>query len=212
MVQIKGSAIKETINQIKSRAGEEALQKILSLLDEETRTICQNEVFSSTWYPLDVFTRFLEVEIRVLADGKEEMVTRGSEAVIERQLRGIYKAFVKFGSPEFVIKRIAAVHATYFQGVPIEVQLQGHGKAVVKYTGFEKQHRIMGFAIMGFFKKALEISGAKNWSSASLYRSRRARYFQSSRFPGANPSAETLDVRKLFRFEGGLQNGLPGGI
>ena len=40
--------------------------------------------------------------------------------------------------------------------------MQGHGKAVVKYTGFEKQHRIMGFAIMGFFKKALEISGAKN--------------------------------------------------
>jgi hypothetical protein len=138
MVQIKGSAIKETINQIKSRAGEEALQKILGLLDEETRTICQKEVFSSSWYPLDVFTRFLEVEIRVLANGKEEMVTRGSEVVIERQLRGIYKAFVKLGSPEFVVKRIAAVHATYF----------------------EKQHRIMGFAIMGFFKKALEISGA----------------------------------------------------
>ena len=162
MVQIKGSAIKETINQIKSRAGEEALQKILGLLDEETRAICQNEIFPSTWYSLDVFTRFLEVEIRVLADGKEEMVTRGSEMVIERQLRGIYKAFVKFGSPEFVIKRIAAVHATYFQGVPIEVQLLGHGKALVRYTGFEKQHRIMGFAILGFFKKALEISGAKD--------------------------------------------------
>jgi hypothetical protein len=162
MVQIKGSAIKETISQIKSRAGEQAFQKILGLLDEETRTICQNEVVSSSWYPLDVFTRFLEVEIRVLADGKEEMVTRGSEVIIEKQLRGIYKAFVKLGSPEFVIKRIAAVHATYFQGVPIEVQLQGHGKAVVRYTGFEKHHRIMGFAIMGFFKKALEISGAKD--------------------------------------------------
>lgn len=162
MVQIKGSAIKETISQIKSRAGEQAFQKILGLLDEETRTICQNEVVSSSWYPLDVFTRFLEVEIRVLADGKEEMVTRGSEVIIEKQLRGIYKAFVKLGSPEFVIKRIAAVHATYFLGVPIEVQLQGHGKAVVRYTGFEKQHRIMGFAIIGFFKKALEISGAKD--------------------------------------------------
>jgi hypothetical protein len=162
VVQIKGSAIKETINQIKSRSGEEAFQKILGLLDQETRTIFQNEVFSSTWYPLDLFTRFLEVEIRVLADGKEEMVTRGSEAVIERQLRGIYKAFVKLGSPEFVTKRIAAVHATCFQGVPIEVQLQGHAKAVVRYAGFEKQHRIMGFATMGFFKKALEISGAKD--------------------------------------------------
>jgi hypothetical protein len=162
MVQIKGSAIKETIDQIKSRAGEEAFQKILGLVDEETRKVCAGEVFSSTWYPLDLFTRFLEIEIKVLADGKEEMVTRGSEAVIERQLRGIYKAFVKLGSPEFVIKRIAAVHATYFQGVPIEVQLQGNNKALVKYTGFEKQHRIMGFAIVGFFKKALEISGAKD--------------------------------------------------
>jgi hypothetical protein len=162
MVQIKGSAIKETINQIKSRAGEEALKKIFGLLDDETRKVCEGEVFSSTWYPLDLFARFLEIEIRVLADGNEEMVTRGSEAVIERQLRGIYKAFVKLGSPEFVIKRIAAVHATYFQGVPIEVHLQGRGHAVVKYTGFEKQHRIMGFAIIGFFKKALEISGAKD--------------------------------------------------
>jgi hypothetical protein len=162
MVQIKGSAIKETIDQIKSRAGEAAFQKILGLLDDETRAICQGDIFSSSWYPLDHFTRFLEIEIKVLADGKEEMVTRGSEAVIERQLRGIYKAFVKLGSPEFVIKRIAAVHATYFQGVPIEVQLEGNNRALVKYTGFEKQHRIMGFAIVGFFKKALEISGAKD--------------------------------------------------
>jgi hypothetical protein len=61
-----------------------------------------------------------------------------------------------------VVKRIAAVHATYFQGVPIEVQMPEKNRAVVKYTGFEKQHRIMGFAIVGFFKKALEISGAKD--------------------------------------------------
>src|SRR5271155_1401806 len=137
MVQIKGSAIKETIEQIKRRSGDAAFQKILGLLDEETRKVLEGEIFSSTWYPLDLFTRFLEIEIRVLADGNEEMVTRGSEAVIERQLRGIYKAFVKLGSPEFVIKRIAAVHETYFQGVPIEVNLLGHGKAMIKYTGFQ---------------------------------------------------------------------------
>jgi hypothetical protein len=162
MVQIKGSAIQETVNQIKRRSGEDAFHRILALLDEETRSVFRGEIYSSSWYSLDFFTRFLELEIRVLADGKEEMVTRGAEAVIERQLRGIYRAFVKLGSPEFVIKRIAAVHATYFQGVPIEVQLVGSGKALIKYVGFEKQHRIMGFAIIGFFKKALEISGARD--------------------------------------------------
>lgn len=30
-----------------------------------------------------------------------------------------------------------------------------------KYLGFEKQHRIMGFAMIGFFRKALEMSGAQ---------------------------------------------------
>ena len=162
MVQIKGSAIQETIRQVKSRSGDEALHKILGLLDEEARKIFEGEIFSSTWYPLDAFARFLEVEINVLAAGNEEMVTRGSEAVIERQLRGIYKAFVKLGSPEFVIKRIAAVHVTYFNGVPIEVDMPAPRSAIVRYKGFQKQHRIMGFAIIGFFRKALEISGAKD--------------------------------------------------
>ena len=162
MVQIKGSAIQGTINQIKSRAGDDALDKILGLLDDDAKKVFSGEIFSSSWYPLDVFARFLEVEISVLAAGNEELVTRGSEAVIERQLRGIYKAFVKLGSPEFVIKRIAAVHATYFDGVPIEVQMPAPRSAIVRYRGFQKQHRIMGFAIIGFFKKALEISGAKN--------------------------------------------------
>jgi hypothetical protein len=162
MVLIKGSGIKEAITQIKTRAGEAAFQKILGFLDEETRKICEGEIFTSSWYSLDFFTRFLEVEVRVLANGNEEMVTRGAEAVNERQLRGIYKAFVKAGSPEFVIERIAAVHATHFQGVSVEVQLPEPRKALVKYTGFEKQHRIIGFAIIGFFNKALEISGAKD--------------------------------------------------
>jgi hypothetical protein len=162
MVQIKGSAIQETLKQILRRSGDDALNKILALLDDQARTVLKREIFASTWYPLDVFTRFLEMEIKVLAAGDENMVTRGSEAVIERQLRGIYKAFVKLGSPEFVIKRIAAVHATYFEGVPIEVDLPAPRSANIRYTGFQKQHRIMGFAIIGFFRKALEISGAKD--------------------------------------------------
>ena len=88
---------------------------------------------------------------------------RWSHAVrklIERQLRGIYKAFVKLGSPEFVIKRIAAVHATYFQGVPIEVQMQGKGRAREIHWLETAPHH--GIRHCRFFKKALEISGAKD--------------------------------------------------
>jgi hypothetical protein len=162
MIEIKGSAVLETVQAVKRRAGQDAYEKIIGLLDPETRKVFQAEISPSSWYSLDVFTRFLAFEIKVLANGNEEMIVRGAETVIERQLRGIYKVFVKLGSPEFIIKRIAAVHATYFNGVPIHVEMEGSNKATIKYTGFEPQHRLIGYAIIGFFRKALEISGAKN--------------------------------------------------
>ena len=162
MIQIKGTAVLDTIRLVKERVGDDGYRKVVGLLHEETKKVFESEVFSSSWYPLDAFTNFLEVEIRESAGGNAEVLIKGSEAVVERQLRGIYKVFVKLGSPEFVLKRIAAVHATYFNGVDIKVEMMGPGKATIRYTGYEKQHRIIGYAIIGFFRKALEISGAKN--------------------------------------------------
>lgn len=162
MVQIKGTAVLDTITLVKKRMGNDEFNRIVGLLGDEAKKMFQGEVFTSSWYPLDLFTQFLEAEIRESAGGNVEVLIKGSEAVIERQLRGIYKVFVKLGSPEFVLKRIAAVHATYFQGVDIKVEMMGPGNATIRYTGYEKQHRIIGFAIIGFFRKALEISGARN--------------------------------------------------
>ncbi len=162
MPQIKGTAVLDTVQQVQKRAGDPAYQKVVGLLDDETRKIFQNQISPSSWYSLDSFTHFLEVEIKELAGGDEEVLLRGTEKVVEHQLRGIYKVFVKLGSPEFVLKRLAAVHATYFLGVRIDVEMRGPASAIVRYRGFEKQHRILSNVIIGFFRKALEISGAKN--------------------------------------------------
>jgi hypothetical protein len=162
MVQIKGTAVLDAITLIKKRTGEDGFQKILAVLNEDAKKLFQGEVFTSSWYSLYLYTHFLEVQIREFAGGNEEVLIKGAEIATERQLRGIYKVFVKLGSPEFVLKRIAAVHATYFQGVDIKVEMMGPGNATIRYTGYEKQHRIIGYAIIGFFRKALEISGAKN--------------------------------------------------
>jgi hypothetical protein len=80
--------------------------------------------------------------------------------VIEKQLSGIYKVFVRWGSPQFVLNRLSIIHQTYFRGADATVTMQGASKAMIKYTGFEKQHRLIGMTIIGFYRKALEISGA----------------------------------------------------
>jgi hypothetical protein len=81
--------------------------------------------------------------------------------VIESQLRGIYRIFVKLGSPGSVVKRIASVHQTYFDGSQIIADMDGDSRATIKYIGFKVRHRILEYTIIGFYRKALEISGAK---------------------------------------------------
>lgn len=164
MVHIKGTAVLDTLEAIKARAGKEELEKIVAKLDPEDREIFRKPISPSSWYSCDAFARFLEADIRETAGGNEDELVKRSEKVVEKQLTGIYKMFVKPGSPEFVIRRIAAVHATYFDGVQIIPEMKGSKSAVIQYVGFSRTHRIMGFAIVGFYRKALEISGAKKVS------------------------------------------------
>ena len=101
--------------------------------------------------------------MRHTANGDRLVLLKRSEKVIEGQLRGIYKVFVKLGSPGFVVTRISAVHATYFRGVQILPEVEDHS-ALIKYIGFQPQHDILEYVIVGFFRKALEISGARHVS------------------------------------------------
>jgi hypothetical protein len=169
MVKIKGTAVGETIRSVKASQGEQTYDTILGMLKPETRILFdQAAIMPSNWYPLDALLEFLEVNLRLTAGGNERELIKRAEATIERQLKGIYKLFVKLGSPEFVLKRLSIVHQTYFQGVDIDVNICGGGKAIVKYTGFERQHRLVAMLIIGYFRKALQISGASNVSASFI--------------------------------------------
>ncbi|HKW64781.1 MAG TPA: hypothetical protein VJN89_19665 [Candidatus Acidoferrum sp.] len=161
MLHIKGTSVLDALEAIKARAGKAELDKIISHLDPETQEIFRPPISPSSWYSCDAFARLLEADVRETAGGDEQVLVKRSEAVIEKQLSGIYKMFVRLGSPEFVIRRIAAVHATYFDGVQIIPEMNGPKSATIQYVGFSPKHRIMAFVILGFFRKALEISGAK---------------------------------------------------
>jgi hypothetical protein len=160
LAEIKGTVLLDAIAAIKRRAGEAEFSKIVGHLSPDAKAVFEAPIYPSNWYSLDVFVNFLEVDIRETANGIREVLTERSEKVIEAQLSGIYKIFVKLGSPGFVISRIAAVHATYFKGVHIIPEIADR-RATIKYVGFQRHHQILEYTIIGFFRKALEISGAE---------------------------------------------------
>jgi hypothetical protein len=160
--EIKGTVVLQSIDSIKARGGEEEFARILAELDAETRSVFAGEISPWKWYSLDAFAALLDADIRLTANGDREVLIARSEKVIEGQLRGIYKMFIKLGAPAYVIRRISSVHQAYFNGIHFIPEFGESSKeALIKYVGFEPRHAILGYAIIGFYRKALEISGAK---------------------------------------------------
>jgi len=157
---IKGSAVLDTVRVVKARAGEDGFRRILDALDPEGRSLFQGAILSTEWYPLDAFAGFLGANIRETAGGDERVLVERSAAVVENQLRGIYRLFVRLGSPDFVLRRVSIIHSNFFKGVDIQRMSYAPGRAVIRYSGFRPQHRLLDYVLIGFYRKALEISGA----------------------------------------------------
>lgn len=159
---VKGRALIDTVAVVRERYGQAALDELVATLDPEAQEILRGSVLANDWYPLDVMTSFMVAGVKMHSGGDEGVIVARSERVIEKQLGGIYRIFVRLGSPEFIIKRLGAIQQTYFEGVEVAPRLVEDRRAVVRYAGFEPQHRIMEPAIVGFYRKALQLSGAKD--------------------------------------------------
>jgi hypothetical protein len=122
--------------------------------------VFRDGIVVSHWYPLDAMTALMTADVATYDGGDGSALAKRAEAVIDKQLRGVYRVFVRFGSPEFVIKRLAAIHETYFQNVGVEHEFLEGKRAVVRYAGFDPSQAIIEHAIIGFYRKALEIAGA----------------------------------------------------
>ena len=163
MAEIKGIALKDAINAMKAAFGEEGYLKIISGIDEETRNLLSKKIIlSSNWYPIDALIKLLEAEVREKYFGASTVLIERSEKIVRKQLSGIYRVFVRFGSPEFIAKKVARMNKTYFRGITGEARMIAPRKFASRYYGFKNSHKIFENVLIGFFKAALELSGAKN--------------------------------------------------
>jgi hypothetical protein len=161
IIKIKGTSVIDALEAVRKREGEQRLGEIIGSLDAASRDVFRRGLLPTNYYSLDAFVAFLEAGLRLSGDDERILIQR-SGAVAERQLTGLYRVFVKLGSPEFVVRRISVIHQTYFVGTAVQVHALQPGEARIRYLGFGKQHRLMEYVMIGFYQKALEICGARN--------------------------------------------------
>ncbi|HYD43090.1 MAG TPA: hypothetical protein VEB43_19815 [Anaeromyxobacter sp.] len=163
--RVKGRAVLDAVAVVRDKHGPAGVDAVVAKLPPAVQEVLRGSILANEWYPLDAMTSFMTAGNHLYNGGDEGVILARSERVVEQQLGGIYRIFVRFGSPEFIIKRLNAFTQTYFDGVQVDPRFDGERRAIVRYTGFRPEHRIIEPAVIGFYRKALELSGAKDVSA-----------------------------------------------
>ena len=162
-MEAKGTAVETLPRFVMNRFGKEYLNRWMDSLSEEAREEFSNGILSFQWYPLkgllvDPTLRLCELLYGSDLEGAVEVGRFSAEYA----LKGIYKLFVRLGSPESLIKRASTILPTYYRPCAMEVVEVSNGGGTVRITDFREMHPIVELRIKGWMEKALKISGCND--------------------------------------------------
>lgn len=158
--RIKGRVILESMQLTREKLGDAFYAKVVAKLDEPLRALVEQGLIQSSWYPVDLLTQYMEIQVEML--GLEVNLFRKlAEEATSRQLSGVYRALLEV-DPGARIRKFRASHLTYLQGVTATAVSIESASAVLRFEGLEKQHRLMEPLMAGFARKYMSMTGLKN--------------------------------------------------
>jgi len=161
-LEVKGAAIITIPLFIKERFGEGGSNQWINALTPGARKIYPASVLVSSWYPLK---EFLIEPIRKMCDlfyaGDLKGARESGRFSADYSLKGIYKIFVKLGSPEFMLRRAGTILPIYYTPSEMKVVECRKGGGMMQITKFPDMDRVLEIRIAGWMERAIEISGGK---------------------------------------------------
>lgn len=160
---VKGAGIKPIMEYVINNFGEEGLQKWIDSLEPKTKEIYSASILSSTWYPLKYASIDAEKKVCDVFHNSDYKKTWDiGRYVAETGLTGIYRFFIKFGKPDYILAKAGAVMASYFSDVKISVAERNKNSVTLHILQFDEITDFLEWHIAGWIEKALEIMGCTN--------------------------------------------------
>lgn len=159
---VKGAAVVSTKAFVESKY-EGELIKWLSNLPEKSQKIYTQTISESKWYSLnDAFVVPTRIMLKMFYDNDLSGANELGSYSAKKGLTGIYKVFVKMGSPAFIISRAAKVFTAYYKDSSIKVLSSTKKSVILMIDRFPEYADVVEHRIIGWIDKALEISGCEN--------------------------------------------------
>jgi hypothetical protein len=111
--QTKANNFNTCVGTLRRLVGDDAFARVVAALPSETRAVVQKPPLATTWVPTRHFAAVIETAGRELFGGDEERVVDWSRQAVRSDLRTVYKMFIRFLSPAFIVERAARLWTTY---------------------------------------------------------------------------------------------------
>ncbi|MEW6516350.1 MAG: hypothetical protein AB1439_05525 [candidate division FCPU426 bacterium] len=162
MARVKGSALIARLNFLRDQCTPEQQTRVRALLSAEMVELLENGAFASQWYPLQYLVEFSRAIDQVKGQGDGALLVEMGRRSAGEAVRGIYKIFFKFGSPEFIIQRAAQVWNRYYDSGQLQTEVKGKGCVHITLSAFDTPMHEHCLSVLGWIQGVVEASGAKN--------------------------------------------------
>lgn len=160
-MEVKGTAVIPVVRFVQEKYKDRYDEWIKSLSADSANIM--KTVMNSRWYPLkESIIEPTQKVCDLFYAGKEAGALEMGSCSADYGLKGVYKLFVQFGSPSFIISKSSQILPTYYKDSVIEVFKETKNSVVVHITKFPDIHRLLELRIAGWQKRSLEICGCKN--------------------------------------------------
>jgi hypothetical protein len=138
------------------------LQRIIGQLSPEDQGVLNKPVMPNAWLDYSLWWRLLLSADKILGKGDLQLIREIGAFDAQENLNGIYKTFISFLRPDFIIGNASLIWKRYYDtGVlkPIQVTRMSAEFWLMDWKNIPLYHEL---EIIGWMESALAMTGAKN--------------------------------------------------
>ena len=159
--KIKGSILKSRLEFVRKEFGDDGLVKIMDSLPEEDSKIL-GRLVAVAWVDFEVGKRLDDAIVKVFGGGSTRFFERLGEASAEVNLTTLHSAFLAPGDPEAFLAKAPQIYRLYYNVGWREYESTGEREGVLTTHDAETYSKPDCLTVVGWYRKALELCGAKN--------------------------------------------------
>jgi hypothetical protein len=152
-MEVKGTSLTATKNFIIEKFGQSGYKMVMDKLPQESRAIFEQSILANNWYPFkDAFVKPTKTICDIFYGGSEQGAREIGKFSAEKSLKGIYRAFARVASVNFILERTASIFKTYYTPGRMDVVSKNEHQVIFHMLDIDEsdilfEHRICGWII-----------------------------------------------------------------